>query len=130
MHPILRNRKLTLSFILGVALLVVLLGRSAASSGPVQARRLDYVRRFDGQEAGVNKPVGLAYSPLANSLFTLEASAAETPGNREIVMINRQRESFAGLASAATKIAAPAAMAFDPWTNSLANYDDLIDQLV
>ena len=115
----LKQRKFYLSLSLGLVLLFLLLGRSVASNSLDPDRVFEEVRTIVTADSDLSNPAGLAYSPLANSLLTLDVSAAGVAGESDIFMIDRRLEELNGVTSVSAAIADPSLMAFDPLSNAL-----------
>ena len=128
------NRKKSLliySTILGGCILLLSLSRSSVTSAQQQDAYLRHVRTIYGSDVGVSNPVGLAFSPKANSILLLDAPGAAQPGvtNSKVVAINLYEDPL-GSVSVPTVISDPLNMAFNGRANRLLFIDKLKNKLI
>jgi hypothetical protein len=110
-----------------VAVFGFVFGQAAWARGGSDSVRL--VRVIETAALGHPDPVGLAFSPRADSFLILEAPGASRPPFSDIVNISH-RERFAGSARFGAALSAPLNMAFDGKSDRLLVFEPGRDELI
>ncbi|MCB0190947.1 MAG: hypothetical protein KDJ65_03285 [Anaerolineae bacterium] len=121
------GRKTTVRWLLlmgGTVLLALTLSSSVSAQG--DAGNLEEEHAIDTNDFGLLNPAGLAFSPVANLFFIIEA---DTSTETKITMMTPFEESE-GVVSLNIAMNDPINMTFDGWGNRLLLYDATASELV